>query len=171
MPLAAFAASPTLASPKSKTASNGDATAALFQPTFGATTKRKTSSGHNTIAPLITRIIGPCFGPFTAPLKASEGYPCSAGWPSSSSIVIRARTSEGRERAKARASTSAAKPKLIVHQRREAIRRRDELGETLTPSRPRPRSGVDLARSVTPRGARGRPIRKRKIDLGSVRRP
>jgi hypothetical protein len=44
VPLAAFAALPILASPKSKTVSNEEATAALFQPTFGATTKRKTSA-------------------------------------------------------------------------------------------------------------------------------
>jgi len=42
--------------------------------------------------------------------------------------LIRARTGEGRERAKAR---GVRKPKLTQHQRREAIRRRDELGGTL----------------------------------------
>jgi DNA invertase Pin-like site-specific DNA recombinase len=45
--------------------------------------------------------------------------------------LIRARTGEGRERARARGVHMGRKPKLTVHQRREAIRRRDELGETL----------------------------------------
>jgi len=43
--------------------------------------------------------------------------------------LIRARTSEGRERAKARGVKLGRKPKLTEHQKREAIRRRDELGE------------------------------------------
>jgi DNA invertase Pin-like site-specific DNA recombinase len=51
--------------------------------------------------------------------------------------LIRARTGEGRERARARGVHMGRKPKLTVHQRREAIRRRDELGETL----------ADIARS------------------------
>ena len=51
--------------------------------------------------------------------------------------LIRARTGEGRERALARGVRMGRKPKLTVHQRREAIRRRDELGETL----------ADIARS------------------------
>jgi len=38
--------------------------------------------------------------------------------------LIRARTSEGRERAKARGVKLGRKPKLTDHQRREAIRRR-----------------------------------------------
>src|SRR5712672_439864 len=45
--------------------------------------------------------------------------------------LIRARTGEGRERAKARGVKLGRKPKLTEHQKREAIRRRDELGETL----------------------------------------
>ena len=45
--------------------------------------------------------------------------------------LIRARTGEGRERAKARAVKLGRKPKLTPHQRREAIRRRDNLGEPL----------------------------------------
>jgi DNA invertase Pin-like site-specific DNA recombinase len=45
--------------------------------------------------------------------------------------LIRARTGEGRERAKARGVKLGRKPKLNPHQRHEAIRRRDELGETL----------------------------------------
>ena len=45
--------------------------------------------------------------------------------------LIRARTGEGRERAKARGVRMGRKPKLTQHQRREAIRRRDELGGTL----------------------------------------
>jgi DNA invertase Pin-like site-specific DNA recombinase len=45
--------------------------------------------------------------------------------------LIRARTGEARERAKARGVKLGRKPKLTAHQRREAIRRRDNLGETL----------------------------------------
>ena len=40
--------------------------------------------------------------------------------------LIRARTSEGRERAKARGVKMGRKPKLTDHQKHEAIRRRDE---------------------------------------------
>jgi DNA invertase Pin-like site-specific DNA recombinase len=43
--------------------------------------------------------------------------------------LIRARTSEGRERAKARGVKLGRKPKLTDHQKREAIRRRDRDGE------------------------------------------
>src|SRR5258707_243815 len=43
--------------------------------------------------------------------------------------LIRARTSEGRERAKARGVKLGRKPKLTDHQKREAIRRRDLDGE------------------------------------------
>jgi DNA invertase Pin-like site-specific DNA recombinase len=43
--------------------------------------------------------------------------------------LIRARTSEGRERAKARGVKLGRKPKLTEHQKREAIRRRDREGE------------------------------------------
>jgi DNA invertase Pin-like site-specific DNA recombinase len=43
--------------------------------------------------------------------------------------LIRARTSEGRERAKARGVKLGRKPKLTEHQKREAIKRRDKLGE------------------------------------------
>ena len=49
--------------------------------------------------------------------------------------LIRARTGEGRERAKARGVRMARPPKLTSHQQREAIRRRD--GDTL----------ADIARS------------------------
>jgi DNA invertase Pin-like site-specific DNA recombinase len=45
--------------------------------------------------------------------------------------LIRARTGEGRERAKARGVKLGRKPKLTEHQRREAIRRRDIDGETV----------------------------------------
>jgi DNA invertase Pin-like site-specific DNA recombinase len=45
--------------------------------------------------------------------------------------LIRARTGEGRERAKARGVKLGRKPKLTEHQRREAIRRRDLDGETV----------------------------------------
>jgi hypothetical protein len=40
-------------------------------------------------------------------------------------ILIRTRTGEGRERAKARGVKLGRKPKLTDHQKREAIRRRD----------------------------------------------
>jgi DNA invertase Pin-like site-specific DNA recombinase len=43
--------------------------------------------------------------------------------------LIRARTAEGRERAKARGVRLGRKPKLTAHQRREAIKRRDRDGE------------------------------------------
>jgi DNA invertase Pin-like site-specific DNA recombinase len=45
--------------------------------------------------------------------------------------LIRVRTSEGRERAKARGLKFGRKPKLIDHQKREAIRRRDVDGEAV----------------------------------------
>ena len=45
--------------------------------------------------------------------------------------LIRTRTSEGRERAKARGVKLGRKPKLTEHQKREAIRRRDRDGETV----------------------------------------
>jgi len=43
--------------------------------------------------------------------------------------LIRARTSEGRDRAKARGVKLGRKPKLTEHQKREAIKRRDRDGE------------------------------------------
>jgi DNA invertase Pin-like site-specific DNA recombinase len=45
--------------------------------------------------------------------------------------LIRTRTSEGRERAKERGVIMGRKPKLTIHQRREALARR-EAGEVLT---------------------------------------
>jgi len=45
--------------------------------------------------------------------------------------LIRARTADGRERAKARGVRTGRKPKLTNHQRREAARRRDYGEETL----------------------------------------
>src|SRR5271169_4620289 len=45
--------------------------------------------------------------------------------------LIRSRTGEGRERAKARGQHIGRKPKLTLHQKGEAIKRRDR-GETLT---------------------------------------
>jgi DNA invertase Pin-like site-specific DNA recombinase len=45
--------------------------------------------------------------------------------------LIRARTGEGRERAKAKGIRLGRKPKLTLHQRREALARRDA-GESLT---------------------------------------
>src|ERR1700759_1848574 len=44
--------------------------------------------------------------------------------------LIRSRTGEGRERARARGVKMGRKPKLTPHQRAEAIKRRDK-GETL----------------------------------------
>src|SRR5437016_8335413 len=43
--------------------------------------------------------------------------------------LIRARTSEGRARAKTNGKSLGRKPKLTAHQRREAIKRRDHAGE------------------------------------------
>lgn len=51
--------------------------------------------------------------------------------------LIRARTGEGRERAKARGVKLGRKPKLTEHQKKEAIHRRDRGDETL----------ADIARS------------------------
>ena len=51
--------------------------------------------------------------------------------------LIRKRTAEGRERAKARGVRLGRKPKLTAHQQQEARRRRDSGGETL----------ADIARS------------------------
>jgi len=51
--------------------------------------------------------------------------------------LIRARTSEGRARARANRVKMGRKPKLTEHQRREALRRRDHGDETL----------ADIARS------------------------
>jgi DNA invertase Pin-like site-specific DNA recombinase len=45
--------------------------------------------------------------------------------------LIRARTSEGRERAKAKGVKLGRKPKLTEHQKREAIKRRERGDETL----------------------------------------
>jgi DNA invertase Pin-like site-specific DNA recombinase len=45
--------------------------------------------------------------------------------------LIRARTGEGRERAKARGVKMGRPPKLTDHQRREAIKRREHGEETL----------------------------------------
>jgi DNA invertase Pin-like site-specific DNA recombinase len=45
--------------------------------------------------------------------------------------IIRARTAEGRERAKVRGVRLGRKPKLTPHQQREAIRRRDSGRETI----------------------------------------
>ena len=44
-------------------------------------------------------------------------------------VLIRSRTGEERERAKARGVKLGRKPKLTEHQKREAIRRRDRDGE------------------------------------------
>ena len=51
--------------------------------------------------------------------------------------LIRARTSEGRERGRARGVRMGRPPKLTPHQRREALRRRNRGAETL----------ADIARS------------------------
>jgi DNA invertase Pin-like site-specific DNA recombinase len=49
--------------------------------------------------------------------------------------LIRTRTTEGRDRAKARGVKLGRKPKLTEHQKREAIRRRDRDGEPLAAER------------------------------------
>jgi DNA invertase Pin-like site-specific DNA recombinase len=54
-----------------------------------------------------------------------------AGLAELESDLIRARTGEGRERAKARGVKFGRKPKLTACQQAEALRRRDELGEAL----------------------------------------
>jgi DNA invertase Pin-like site-specific DNA recombinase len=46
--------------------------------------------------------------------------------------LIRTRTGEGRARAVARGQRMGRPPKLTPHQRREAIKRRDRGGESLT---------------------------------------
>jgi DNA invertase Pin-like site-specific DNA recombinase len=51
--------------------------------------------------------------------------------PSSERELIRARTGEGRARAKARGQSLGRPFKLTPHQRQEAITQRDEGGETL----------------------------------------
>jgi DNA invertase Pin-like site-specific DNA recombinase len=56
-------------------------------------------------------------------------------WRSSNGDLIRALTSKGRERAKARGVKMGRPPKLTPHQRREAIRRRDRGYETLVVAR------------------------------------
>jgi DNA invertase Pin-like site-specific DNA recombinase len=45
--------------------------------------------------------------------------------------LIRTRTGEGRERAKARGIKMGRRPKLTAHQRHEAIKRRDVDGEPI----------------------------------------
>ena len=45
--------------------------------------------------------------------------------------LIRARTGDGRERTKARGQSLGRPPKLTPHQKREAIKRRDQGDETL----------------------------------------
>ena len=57
--------------------------------------------------------------------------------------LIRARTGEGRERAKARGVKMGRPPKLTPHQQREALRRRDRGGESL----------ADIGRSYNVSGA------------------
>ncbi len=56
---------------------------------------------------------------------------CTRGLADVERDLIRARTSEGREQAKARGVKLGRKPKLTNHQKREAIRRRDHDGETV----------------------------------------
>ena len=65
--------------------------------------------------------------------------------------LIRARTGEGRERAKARGVKLGRKPKLTDHQPREAIKRRDTGNETLAEiGRSYNVSGWTIARLDTP---------------------
>jgi DNA invertase Pin-like site-specific DNA recombinase len=68
--------------------------------------------------------------PVPTPRPACSGPPCSRGVKTERDL-IRARTSEGRERAKARGVKLGRKPKLTPHQQREAIRRRESGRETL----------------------------------------
>ena len=69
--------------------------------------------------------------------------------------LIRTRTGEGRERAKARGVKLGRKPKLTVHQRQEAIKRRDVDGE---PIRDIARS-YNVHNSTISRLTAGRPAR------------
>jgi DNA invertase Pin-like site-specific DNA recombinase len=72
---------------------------------------------------------------FAARLKQVRGWSFDAdrlgGLAEFERELIRTRTGEGRERAKARGVILGRKPKLTGHQRREAIARR-EAGEVLT---------------------------------------
>jgi len=72
-----------------------------------------------------------------AHLKAGDVLTVLGGLAELERELIRARTTEGRERARARGVHLGCKPKLTLHQKREAIRRGDVLGETL----------ADIARS------------------------
>ena len=56
--------------------------------------------------------------------------------------LIRARTGEGRERAKAQGVKMGPKFKLTAHQQREAIKRRDTKGEPVARDCPRPTTSV-----------------------------
>ena len=70
--------------------------------------------------------------------------------------LIRARTGEGRERAKARGVRMGRPPKLTPHQRREAIRRRDRGNETLTDiARTYNVSPATISRHGSPNGSAG----------------
>jgi DNA invertase Pin-like site-specific DNA recombinase len=65
--------------------------------------------------------------------------------------LIRARTGEGRERAKARGVKLGRKPKLTPHQQKEAIKRRDKGEETLAEiGRSYNVSGWTIARLAAP---------------------
>jgi DNA invertase Pin-like site-specific DNA recombinase len=70
--------------------------------------------------------------------------------------LIRARTSEGRERARARGVRMGRPPKLTPHQRREALRRRNRGTETL----------ADIARSYNVSQARFRGSRHEAVSAG-----
>jgi len=63
-----------------------------------------------------------CYAVFAERLEGSQN---------SSVFFIRARTSEGRFRAKARGVKMGQKPKLASHQQREAIKRCDVDGEAI----------------------------------------
>jgi DNA invertase Pin-like site-specific DNA recombinase len=82
--------------------------------------------------------------------------------------LIRARTGEGRARAKARGVKLGRKPKLTPHQQREALRRRDELGE---PVREIART-YNVSHSTIsrlPPESRGPPARFRELPLPTAR--
>ena len=66
--------------------------------------------------------------------------------------LIRARTGEGRERARARGVKIGRPPKLTDHQKRKAIKRRDRGNETLATSARRRSRGSDSTPSSPDRG-------------------
>jgi DNA invertase Pin-like site-specific DNA recombinase len=72
--------------------------------------------------------------------------------------LIRARTGEGRDRAKAKDVRMGRKPKLTDHQKREAIKRRDHGEETI----------VEIGRSYNIISLAGESAGVRFFDLAAV---